>query len=157
MAKNRTATRNSSKGSRQREQLVMALLQQPSLEKAAASIGISAVTAWRISKTPEFQEEYRQARSAAVAQSMGRLQQGSGAAATVLMKVMLDPTTPAASRVQAAERVLQHSQSHLELEDFELRLRRLEQAPRAGSAETRAGQPGPALPARSSSDEGSVA
>lgn len=38
---------------RQREQLILALLQQPSLEKAAAA-GISAVTAWRISKTPEF-------------------------------------------------------------------------------------------------------
>jgi hypothetical protein len=44
---------------RQREQLILALLQQPGMEKAAASIGISGVTAWRITKTPEFQEEYR--------------------------------------------------------------------------------------------------
>jgi hypothetical protein len=34
---------------------------KPNLEKAAASLGISAVTAWRITKTPEFQEEYRAA------------------------------------------------------------------------------------------------
>ena len=47
---------------RQREQLILALLQQPGLEKAAAAVGISTVTAWRITKTPEFKEEYRQAR-----------------------------------------------------------------------------------------------
>ena len=126
MAANKT-TRSSTKKSRQRERLVLALLQQPSLEKAAASIGISAVTAWRISKTPEFQEEYRQTRYEAVAQSFGRLNQGTGAAATVLLKIMLDPTNSAASRVHAADRVIAHSKSHLELEDFELRLRRLEE------------------------------
>ena len=127
MAANKT-TRSSTQKSRQRERLVLALLQQPGLEKAAASIGISAVTAWRISKTPEFQDEYRHARSEAVAQSLGRLQQGSGAAATVLLKLMLDPTNPAASRLHAADRVIQHAKNHVELEDFELlRLRRLEQ------------------------------
>jgi molybdenum-dependent DNA-binding transcriptional regulator ModE len=121
-------TKASTRKSRQREQLVLALMQQPSLQKAAASIGISAVTAWRISKTAEFQEEYRLARREAVQQSFGRLQQGSGAAATILMKIMLDPANPAASRVRAADRVMQHSQSHLETEDFEQRLRRLEEA-----------------------------
>jgi hypothetical protein len=126
VATNKT-TRSSTKKARQRERLVFALLQQPCLEKAAASIGISAVTAWRISKTPEFEEEYRQARYEAVGQSFGRLNQGTGAAATVLLKIMLDPTNSAASRVHAADRVIQHSKSHLELEDFQLRLRRLEQ------------------------------
>ena len=76
------------------------------------------MTAWRISKTPEFEEEYRQARYEAVGQSFGRLNQGTGAAATVLLKIMLDPTNSAASRVHAADRVIQHSKSHLELEDF---------------------------------------
>ncbi len=139
MAKNKTATRKSTKKSRQRERLVLALLQQPSLEKAAASIGISAVTAWRIHKTPEFQEEFRQAQNEAVAQALRHLQQGSGAAATVMLKIMLDPTTPAASRLHAADRVIQHSKDHLEREDFELRLRRVEQVATEKNAEPRAG------------------
>src|SRR5437764_689814 len=46
---------------RQREQLIMALLQQPAIEKAAAAVGISPVAAGRISKTPELTEESRQA------------------------------------------------------------------------------------------------
>ena len=112
---------------RQREQLILALLQQPGLEKAAAAVGISTVTAWRITKTPEFKEEYRQARREAFIQSLGRLQQAAGAATSTLMKIMVDPTAPAGSRVRAADRVLEHAQSALELEDIQVRLARLEQ------------------------------
>jgi hypothetical protein len=112
---------------RQREQLILALLQQPGLEKAAAAVGISTVTAWRITKTPEFKEEYRQARREAFSQSLGRLQQAAGAATSTLMKIMVDPTAPAGSRVRAADRVLEHAQSALELEDIQVRLSRLEQ------------------------------
>jgi hypothetical protein len=112
---------------RQREQLILALLQQPGLEKAAAAVGISTVTAWRITKTQEFKEEYRQARREAFIQSLGRLQQAAGAATSTLMKIMVDPNAPAGSRVRAADRVLEHAQSALELEDIQVRLARLEQ------------------------------
>ena len=106
----------------QRGQLILALLQQPSLEKAAASIGISTVTAWRISKTREFKEEYRNARWEAFSQSLARLQQASGAAVSALLKVMIDKTTPAASRVRAADRVLDHASRATALEDIEARI-----------------------------------
>lgn len=119
-------TGNGSKSVRQREQLILALLQQPSLERAAASIGISTVTAWRISKTREFKEEYRNARWEAFSQSLARLQQASGAAVSALLKVMVDKTTPAASRVRAADRVLDHAAKGIQLEDLEARLADLE-------------------------------
>jgi len=112
----------------QREQLILALLQQPSLEKAAASIGISTVTAWRISKTREFKEEYRNARWEAFSNSLARLQQASGAAVSALLKVMIDKTTPAASRVRAADRVLDHASRATALEDIEARITELERA-----------------------------
>jgi hypothetical protein len=112
---------------RQREQLILALLNQPGVEKAAAAVGISTVTAWRITKTQEFKEEYRQARREAFIQSLGRLQQAAGAATSTLMKIMVDPNAPAGSRVRAADRVLEHAQSALELEDIQVRLARLEQ------------------------------
>src|ERR1039457_1178108 len=105
---------------RQREQLILALLQQPGIEKAAAAVGISSVTAWRITKTPEFKEECRQARREAFSQSLGRLQQAAGAATSTLMKIMVDATAPAGSRVRAADRVLEHAQSALELEDIQV-------------------------------------
>ena len=71
-----------------RERLILALLHQPNVERAAPAVGISSVTAWRITKTTGFQEEYRQARREAFSQSLGRLQQAAGAAASTLLKVM---------------------------------------------------------------------
>jgi uncharacterized SAM-binding protein YcdF (DUF218 family) len=116
-----------SKKSRQREQLILALLQQPSLEKAASSIGISAVTAWRIRKTAEFQQEYRQARKDAFAESVARLQHASGAAVSTLLKVMVDQEASATSRTRAADSVLRHAANAGEWEDLEARIQRLEQ------------------------------
>jgi hypothetical protein len=129
--KNTTAERptkgnGGSKKSRQREQLILALLQQPSLERAGSAIGVSAVTAWRISKTPEFQQEYRQARRESMEQSARRLQQGCGAAVLTLMKIMMDPNSPAASRLRAADSIISHSKSLMELEDIDVRLQRVE-------------------------------
>src|ERR1035441_806770 len=112
---------------RQRAQMILALLQQPGLEKAAAIVGISTATAWRISKTPEFQEAYRQARRDAFTQTLGRLQQAAGAATSTLMKIMVDATAPAGGRVRAADCVLEHAASALDLEDVQVRLVRLEQ------------------------------
>ena len=116
-----------SKKSRQREQLILALLQQPSWERAASAIGVSAVTAWRISKTPEFQREYRQARRESMEQSARRLQQGCSVAALTLIKIMMDPNSPAASRLRAADSIISHSKSLLELEDLDVRLQLLEE------------------------------
>jgi hypothetical protein len=115
-----------SKKARQRESLIQALLQQPGMEKAAAAVGISAITAWRISRTPEFQDEYRQTRREAFSQSIARMQQASSAAVSTLMKIMVDPSAPAASRVRAADCVLDRSAKALELEDLETRISKLE-------------------------------
>jgi hypothetical protein len=120
---------------RQREQLILALLQQPGIEKAAAAVGISTATAWRISKTPEFKEGYRQARREAFSQSLGRLQQAAGAATSTLMKIMVDATAPAGSRVRAAACVLEYAASALELEDIQVRLARLEEIGKDGDKE----------------------
>ena len=116
----------SSKKLQQREQLILALLQQPSLEKAAAAIGISAVTAWRIRQRPEFQQEYRQARRAAFSESIARLQHASGAAVSTLLKVMVDQEAPATSRTRAADSVLRHAANAAELEELESRIQSLE-------------------------------
>ncbi len=117
----------SAKENRKWERLIAALLQQSDLEKAATSIGISTSTAYRIRKSPEFQAAYLQARRDVVSQAMARLQQACGAATSTLLKIMLDPTNPAACRVRAADRVMEHAKHFLEFEDAEVRLQRLEQ------------------------------
>jgi hypothetical protein len=58
--------------------------------------------------------------------SLARLQQASGAAVTALLKVMVDQTTPSASRVRAADRVLDHAAKATTIENIEARIGELE-------------------------------
>ena len=90
--------------------------------------GITPRTLYRWMKEPEFEAAYRTARRQAYGQSISRLQQGSTAAATTLLRVMVDATTPASTRVRAAEAVLSHAAKAIEIEDIDARLRELEQA-----------------------------
>ena len=111
---------------RRREQAVVALLQHPTIEKAAAAVGVSHVTLWRWMQTEEFQQAYRKARRQAFSQSLARLQHAASAATATLLKIMVDREAPAASRVRAAAHVLENALRGMELEDLEVRVRRLE-------------------------------
>jgi hypothetical protein len=77
---------------------------------------------------PEFQQAYREARRAAFSQSIARLQQGTSAAATTLLKTMIDPATPASVKVRAAEAIFNHAAKAIEIEDIEARVAALEAA-----------------------------
>jgi hypothetical protein len=109
------------------DRIIVALLEHPTLEKAAAAIGISDVTVWRWMKRPEFQEAYRNARRKSFSQSIARLQNASNAAVATLLRIMTDREAPAASRVRAADCVLQNALRGIEMEDLDVRLARLEQ------------------------------
>ena len=50
-----------------------------------------------------------------------------GAAVSTLLKVMIDPNSPASTRVRAADSVLDHAAKAIEIEDLEVRLVALEQ------------------------------
>jgi hypothetical protein len=116
-----------SKKSRQREQLILALLQQPTLAKAAASMGISTTTAWRISKTPAFQEEYREARRDRYSQAIARLQQASSIAASTILKLLVDPRTTDSNRLRAAQSILEQSAKGIVNEELAARILHMEQ------------------------------
>ena len=113
---------------RKQEDAIAALLSQRSIDEAARSCGVGARTLIRWLKLPEFNAAYRDARRAAVSQSVARLQQATGAAVSTLLKVMIDPSTPASTKVRAADSVLDHSAKAIEIEDLEVRLTELERA-----------------------------
>ena len=119
-------TGKSARRSRQREQLILALLQQPSFPKAAASIGMSATTAWRTSKTSAFEEEYRAARREAYFQTIARLQHASSAAASAILKVLVDPKATDTNRLRAAVSILDQSAKAMQNEELAARIARLE-------------------------------
>jgi hypothetical protein len=113
---------------RKMEGAVAALLTQKNQEEAARAADISVATLLRWQKLPEFQTAYREARRAAFGQAVARLQQATGAAVSTLLKVMVDPNTPASTKVRAADSVLDHSAKSIEIEDIEVRVAALEAA-----------------------------
>jgi hypothetical protein len=88
------------------EQAIVALISHRSIEEAARDVGVSANTLGRWMKEPEFKEAFRRARRAVFSHAVGRLQDAMGAAATTVLKIMLDTSVPPATRLRAAEVVL---------------------------------------------------
>ena len=115
---------------RKQEDAIAGLLSQRNVDEAARAAGVGARTLWRWMRDPEFQTAYRKAQRAAFGQSLARLQQASSAAVAVVLKLMLEATTPASTRLRAADIVLARSAKAIELEDVEARLAELERAAR---------------------------
>ena len=133
-----------SKFGRKKEAAIAALLSQRNHEEAAHAAGVSKRTLNRWLKMPAFQSAYLAARRAAMFQANARLQQASSAAVSALVKVMIDPSTPASARVRAADCILVRGNQGLENEDLNVRLsllwserqnwaRRVCRSPRKGS------------------------
>ncbi len=113
---------------RKKEAAITALLTQRTTEDAARSVGIGPATLRRWQKDPEFDAAYREAVRLSYKQSLGRMHQASTAAVSTLLKVMVDPATPAATKVRAADSVLNHTAKAIELDDIDARVAALERA-----------------------------
>jgi hypothetical protein len=114
------------------EAAVLAMLTARSVEEAARVAGVAPRTLYRWLKQKEFDAAYREARRAAFGQAIARLQQMSGAAISVLGKVLVDPNTPASTKVRAVDSVLNHAAKAMELEDIAVRVAALEEATAKG-------------------------
>jgi hypothetical protein len=119
------------KFARKKEEAIAALLTQRNIEEAAKATGIAPNTLLKWMQEPEFQIAYREARRAAFSQSIARLQQGTSAAATTLIKLLLDPNTPASVRARVADSIFNHAAKAIEIEDIEARVAELERAAEA--------------------------
>jgi hypothetical protein len=116
---------------RKKEEAIIALLTQRNTEEAARAVGIGSATLMRWLQIPEFQAAFRAAKLAAYSQTIGRLHQMSSAAVSTLGKVMVDPSTPPATKVRAADSILDHTTKAIEIENLEARLPELERAAEA--------------------------
>jgi len=121
-------TGHGAKFGRKKEDAIVALLTTRTVEEAARAVGVSTKTLLRWMKEPEFDTAYRAAKRAAFGQSIARLHQLSSAAVTTLGKVMLEPGTPPATRVRAADSILDHTTKAIETEEIEARVAALEVA-----------------------------
>jgi transposase-like protein len=110
------------------QQAITSLLSHRSIEEAAREVGISPNTLVRWMKEPEFQAACLEVRRTVFSHAVGRLQDAAGAAATTVLKIMLDSNAPAATRLRAAEVVLEQATKTGEMEDVQDRVARLERA-----------------------------
>src|SRR5579871_6067754 len=107
------------------DRMILALLQNPSVPKAAEALGVHPSTVWRRLQNPEFDRRLRQARRAQYSQAMSRLQQLNGAAITTLGHIMLESRSDHA-RVRASTDILKLSQANQDREDLLARVARVE-------------------------------
>jgi transposase-like protein len=108
------------------EQAIAALLSHRSVDEAARVVGVSANTLSRWMKQPEFEVALREARRTISAQAFGRLQDAAGAAATTVLKIMVDSNVPPGTRLRAAEIVLERAADADQIENLEDRVAKLE-------------------------------
>jgi hypothetical protein len=116
-----------SKFARKKEAVIAALLTERNHTEAARAAGIDLSTLKRWLRDPEFIQDYRRARWEVVEQGYARVQQNTPAAAQVLLKLMVDPSTPASGRIRAALGTFTLAREALDL-DIETRVAALEQA-----------------------------
>ena len=106
------------------------------MPEAARAVGINLSTLKRWMREPEFIQDYPRARWEVVEQAYARAQQNTNAAASVLLKLMVDASTPPSGRIRAALGIFDIARQALDL-DIETRVAELERAAElAKSAET---------------------
>lgn len=109
------------------ERTILALLEHPTVKKAAEAAGVGMRTVYNWLEEPEFSAAYRKARREAFAQAMAMSQKYAPLALQALAKIVHDETKPCSARVSAASAILKFSRESLELDDLAARLAALEQ------------------------------
>jgi len=116
---------NAAKNSR-KDRAILAVMEHPTLEKAAAAVGVHPSTLRRWLREPEFQEKLAQASHDKLSQSLRLLLLGAPAAVSHLMKLMRDPEQPGSTQVRAIDTLLNRVTKLIEMEGLVVRLTKLE-------------------------------
>ena len=110
------------------ERAVLALLREPTVPKAAESVGVSERTLYRWLDIPAFSKAFFKARRQAFGQAIGLMQHYAPHAVNTLVKAMADAATPAHVKVSAATAILKFGREGIELDDLAARVEALEQS-----------------------------
>ncbi|MCL2579344.1 MAG: hypothetical protein FWE32_04870 [Oscillospiraceae bacterium] len=89
-----------------RELLLSALLTNPTVKQAAASVGIPETTAFNWLRDPDFSAEYKQRKRQAVNEASDYLQSRISAATRTIDDLMSDENIPPQVRLNAAKTIL---------------------------------------------------
>lgn len=116
---------------------MLALLNNPSIAKAAEAAGVDESTLHRWLKEPGFTRAFRRARANAFDQAVALTQRYAGTAVQVLVKVMADAGAPYPSRVAASVALLKFGREGVLLDDLTQRVEALEAEARSSGENRR--------------------
>jgi hypothetical protein len=108
------------------EQAIVALLNEPTVTRAAKSLGVNDRTLYRWMDEPAFSRAYRKARREAFGQAIALTQRYAPAAVHTLATIMSDEKAPHTARVNAATAILRFTRESIELDDLAARVEALE-------------------------------
>lgn len=109
------------------EKALTALLTCPTARAAAKAVGIDERTLRRYWQDPEFLAEYRKRCASMLEQATDRAKQTLPPAVERLALIVSDDSAPAQQQIAAARAVLEYGLRLIEANDFEQRLRALEE------------------------------
>jgi hypothetical protein len=114
--------------SARQEAAIVALLDEPTLQRAAtkSKIGVRTIKRW-LDEDPKFIAAYRKARRIAFTQAISMCQRYAPNAVNILARVMADPQTPPNVKVTATSQVLKFGREGMELDDLAARVEVIEQ------------------------------
>ena len=110
------------------ERAIIALLNEPTIAKAAQQAEVAERTLRRWLEDDKFSRAFRKARREAFGHGISLMQHYVPHAVNTLAKVMSDATAPHSARVSAASTTLKFSREAIELDDLAARVELLEQA-----------------------------
>ena len=108
------------------EQVILALLSEPTVRKAAEATGVGERTIHRWLEDPEFSAAYRKARRQAFNQAIAVCHRFTPVALQTLAKIMVNEKASDSSRVSAANAILKYGRDSIELDDLAERIGSLE-------------------------------
>ena len=112
----------------EQERAVVALLNEPTVKKAAEVAEVSEATLHRWLRESAFAKVYRDARREAFRHAISLTQKYAPMAIQILMKVASDPAAAHSAKVSAALGLLKFSRESIELDDLAARVEALEQS-----------------------------
>ena len=111
-----------------KQKALLALLTNPTKEKAAAAAGITSKTLRGYLADPEFQSEYKKAFAGLVEDVTLQTQQALAPAVSTLREITEDETENSPARISAARSILEYGLKLTEQTDILTRLEELEAA-----------------------------
>lgn len=109
-----------------KQKALLALLANPTKEKAAAAAGITSKTLRAYLADPEFQSEYKKAFAGLVEDATRQAQQAIAPALSTLREVVEDSGEGTQFRISAARSILEYSLKLTEQNDIITKLQELE-------------------------------